>query len=130
MVEFENLIGPKTKIVAVTHVSNALGTINPLERIIAKAHDAGALVVARSRGAMVKLLALETAQSQYSFQTIEGRGIKTPKDLEGKTTGGPQGDLHKTLFPAFAKINGIDMKKVKWVTMPPNAMIGSMVLSD
>src|SRR5208337_2064401 len=32
--EFEKLIGPRTKMVAVTHVSNALGTVNPLREII------------------------------------------------------------------------------------------------
>jgi len=36
--DFENLLGPRTKIVAVTHVSNALGTINPVQRIIKTAH--------------------------------------------------------------------------------------------
>ena len=36
--EFENLLGPRTKVVAVTHVSNALGTINPVPRIIEMAH--------------------------------------------------------------------------------------------
>src|SRR5712671_4043731 len=36
--DFEKLLGPRTKIVAVTHVSNALGTINPVERIIEMAH--------------------------------------------------------------------------------------------
>ena len=36
--EFENLLGPLTKIVAVTHVSNALGTINPVRRVIEMAH--------------------------------------------------------------------------------------------
>jgi cysteine desulfurase / selenocysteine lyase len=36
--EFEKLLGPQTKIVAVTQVSNALGTINPVERIIEMAH--------------------------------------------------------------------------------------------
>jgi len=43
--EYERLLCERTKIVSVTHVSNALGTINPLERIIARAHDAGALVL-------------------------------------------------------------------------------------
>ncbi len=38
MEEFEKLIGPRTRIVAVTHVSNALGTVNPLRRIIDLAH--------------------------------------------------------------------------------------------
>ncbi|MGH9789933.1 MAG: SufS family cysteine desulfurase, partial [Candidatus Acidiferrales bacterium] len=36
--EFERLLGARTKIVAVTHVSNALGTINPVRRIVQSAH--------------------------------------------------------------------------------------------
>src|SRR5437879_1308862 len=36
--DFENLLGPRTKIVALTHVSNALGTINPVQQIIEMAH--------------------------------------------------------------------------------------------
>jgi cysteine desulfurase/selenocysteine lyase len=32
--DFEKLLGPRTKIVALTHISNALGTINPVRRII------------------------------------------------------------------------------------------------
>ncbi len=36
--DFEKLLGPQTKIVAITQVSNALGTINPVERIIEMAH--------------------------------------------------------------------------------------------
>jgi cysteine desulfurase/selenocysteine lyase len=37
--EFEKLLGPRTKIVAVAHVSNALGTVNPLAKIVALAHQ-------------------------------------------------------------------------------------------
>src|SRR6266851_1989318 len=37
--EFEKLLGPRTKIVAVTHVSNALGTINPIQLMIEMAHQ-------------------------------------------------------------------------------------------
>ena len=42
---YDRLLTDRTKIVAVTHVSNALGTINPIDKIITRAHDAGALVV-------------------------------------------------------------------------------------
>ncbi len=36
--KFNSLIGPKTKLVAVTHISNTLGTINPIQEIIQRAH--------------------------------------------------------------------------------------------
>jgi cysteine desulfurase / selenocysteine lyase len=40
-----DMLGPKTKIVAITHISNAIGTITPLRQIIDAAHDAGAVVL-------------------------------------------------------------------------------------
>lgn len=42
---FKSLLGDKTKLVAVGHTSNALGTINPLAEIISLSHDAGALIL-------------------------------------------------------------------------------------
>jgi len=43
--EYGKLLGPKTKIVAVTQVSNALGTVTPIRQIADMAHAAGALVL-------------------------------------------------------------------------------------
>ena len=43
--EFSDLLGNKTKVVFVNHVSNALGTVNPIETIIEKSHRAGAAVL-------------------------------------------------------------------------------------
>jgi cysteine desulfurase/selenocysteine lyase len=39
--EYERLLGPRTRLVAMTHMSNALGTINPIEAIVRQAHDHG-----------------------------------------------------------------------------------------
>ncbi len=43
--EFEKLLNQNTKLVFVNHISNALGTINPIETIIEKAHSVGAAVL-------------------------------------------------------------------------------------
>ena len=43
--EFDQLVTKNTKIVAVNHISNALGTINPIEYLIQKAHDFGAAIL-------------------------------------------------------------------------------------
>ena len=45
MSAFDKLLSDKTKIVAVNHISNALGTVNPIEYIIKKAHQVGAAVL-------------------------------------------------------------------------------------
>ena len=43
--EYQKLLSSKTKIVAVNHISNALGTINPIQEMIQKAHEVGAAVI-------------------------------------------------------------------------------------
>ena len=42
---YRNLLGPRTKVVAVSHMSNVLGTINPVKSIVADAHAAGAVTL-------------------------------------------------------------------------------------
>ncbi len=42
---YEKLLGPRTRLVSVAHVSNALGTINPVRQIVQTAHRHGALVL-------------------------------------------------------------------------------------
>ena len=43
--EFEKLLSPKTKLVSIAHISNALGTINPIQTIIDRAHEHNAVVI-------------------------------------------------------------------------------------
>ena len=45
MEDFEELLTEKTKLVAITHISNALGSITPIKEIIKAAHKVGALVL-------------------------------------------------------------------------------------
>jgi cysteine desulfurase/selenocysteine lyase len=45
MEAFEKLLSPRTKLVSIVHVSNALGTINPVKSIIEKAHEVGAVAL-------------------------------------------------------------------------------------
>lgn len=45
LVAFKNLLSPKTKLLALSHISNVLGTINPVEEMIALAKEKGALVL-------------------------------------------------------------------------------------
>ena len=45
MAEYDKLLSDKTKIVTVNHISNALGTVNPIKYMIDKAHEVGAAVL-------------------------------------------------------------------------------------
>ena len=58
-------------------------------------------------------------RSLAGIMTLESTGIATPKDLEGKSIGDPAGSTNGLMFPAYAKLAGIDAGKVKWVNIPP-----------
>ena len=45
MEAFDRLLGPRTRLVSVVHVSNVLGTVNPVKEIAARAHARGAVVI-------------------------------------------------------------------------------------
>lgn len=52
MDEYKKMLGPKTKLVSVVYVSNALGTVNPVNEIISEAHKVGAKVLIDAAQAM------------------------------------------------------------------------------
>ncbi len=81
--------------------------------------------------ALIQLAARKPGEAPVCVQMIYNRPpftiavkkdgpIKTPKDLEGKTIGGPANDGALKLFPAFAKLAGIDPGKVNITNMAPN----------
>ena len=67
--ELPHLLTDRTKIVAISHVSNALGTVNPVKRVAAAAHEVGALVlVDGAQGAVhMKVDVKELGVDYYAF---------------------------------------------------------------
>lgn len=53
--EYKKMLGPKTKLVSIVHVSNALGTVNPVKEMITDAHAAGALFMVDGAQSVVHL---------------------------------------------------------------------------
>jgi len=52
--------------------------------------------------------------------TVRADGpIKTPKDIEGASLAAPESDVGRQLFPAYAKVAGIDASKVTWISVAP-----------
>ena len=52
--------------------------------------------------------------------TMRGRGIEKPQDVVGKSLGAPEGEGSRLLFPAFARVAGIDASRVRWTSMAAN----------
>lgn len=85
--ELARLINPRTKIVAVAHVSNALGSINPVARITELAHRQNAVVVLDGAQA-VPHLAVDVQSLDCDFYVFSGHKIYGPTGigvLYGKT---------------------------------------------
>lgn len=68
----------------------------------------------------VEAVFLISDRSPTSVTVLKSSGITKPKDLEGKRIADPEGEASRVLFPAFAKVNGIDLSKITWVTVAPN----------
>lgn len=79
--------------------------------------DTGTLIVARTRGAKVKSVGVLYNKAPHTAFALKRSGIRTVKDLEGRSIGEAQGGAAIAIFPALAKINGI--KGWKFVPMSP-----------
>jgi cysteine desulfurase/selenocysteine lyase len=78
--EFTHLLGPRTKIVAVPHVSNALGTINALHRMVELAHGHNAAVVVDGAQA-VPHLPVNVRGLDCDFYVFSGHKIYGPTGI-------------------------------------------------
>jgi cysteine desulfurase / selenocysteine lyase len=78
--EFEKLIGPRTKIVAVTHVSNALGTVNPLRTMIEMAHQHGVPVLVDGAQA-VPHMPVDVQALDCEFYAFSGHKVYGPTGI-------------------------------------------------
>ena len=78
--EFEKLLNERTKIVAITHASNALGTIVPLKQVIAMAHDRGAVVLVDGCQA-VPHMTVDVVDLDCDFYVFSGHKLYGPSGI-------------------------------------------------
>jgi cysteine desulfurase / selenocysteine lyase len=127
--EYERLLSDRTKIVAVTHVSNALGTVVPIDAIIARAHASGAKVlidgaqsVAHSR---VNMQALDA-----DFFVFSGHKIFAPTGI-GALYG--KRDILNSMPPwqgGGNMIADVTFEKTEYQTAPARFEAGTGNLAD
>ncbi len=78
--ELEALIGPRTRLLALTHVSNVLGTINPVRRIIEMARGRGVPVLVDGAQA-VPHLAVDVQELDCDFYVFSGHKLYGPTGI-------------------------------------------------
>ena len=74
------MLGPKTRIVSVVHVSNALGTVNPIKTIIDAAHDVGAVIMVDGAQAAPHL-AIDVQALDSDFYSFSGHKVFGPTGI-------------------------------------------------
>jgi NitT/TauT family transport system substrate-binding protein len=83
--------------------------------------DAGALVRLTAQGLHAKQIVGMMQTGSYSIISYPQSNILKPKDLEGKTTGFAPGGATDQIFPAFARMTGLDTTSIKSVSVDPQA---------
>jgi cysteine desulfurase / selenocysteine lyase len=78
--EYEKLLSPRTKLVSIGHVSNALGTINPIRQMIQLAHHHGAVVMIDGAQA-VQHLTVDVQDLDCDFYAFSGHKIYGPTGI-------------------------------------------------
>ncbi len=78
--EFEKFLGPRTRIVAVTQVSNALGTVNPVHRIVELAHAQGIPVMLDGAQA-VQHMSVDVREIDCDFYAFSGHKMYGPTGI-------------------------------------------------
>ncbi len=78
--EYERLLGPKTKLVSVVHLSNALGTINPVKEMIRLAHRRGVPVLLDGAQAAARIK-LDVRDLDCDFYAFSGHKLYGPTGI-------------------------------------------------
>ena len=88
--------------------------------------DMAGVLVAKSKGADTVAVFNVYANSPQGMYWLKSSGIKGIKDFPGKKIGNPAADGARTMWPALAKVNGIDPKSVTWVNIDANAKLAAL----
>ena len=80
VIDYHNLLGPRTKMVAIVQVSNALGTVNPVKSMIKAAHQVGAVVLIDGAQSAVHL-DIDVQDMDCDFFAFSGHKLYGPTGI-------------------------------------------------
>ena len=115
--ELERLLGPRTRLLAITHMSNALGTVTPVRDIVRMAHAAGVPVLVDGSQAAYHM-AVDVQALDCDFYVITGHKLYGPTGI-GALFG--KASLLKAMPPFLGggdMISSVTMEKSTWNELP------------
>jgi len=86
------------------------------------------LAEAITKGVPVKSVYVVTHDSAYSIISLKETGIKTPKDLIGKSIGVSPAGTSRAVLPAFLKANGMELSQVKEIAFEGTARFNAVLM--
>lgn len=105
-------------------IEPSAGGLEPITRVASGQFDAGVVDINafirwrdQNPTAPVKVVFVVNNRPGYAIIGRKSRGVITPDDLMGKRLGAPAADNATAVWPAFAKLNGIDLAKVQVVNV-------------
>ena len=89
--------------------------------------DSSSVILTASKGADIKSVMSLLNSTGFSVVSLAETGIKSPKDLEGKSLAVTAGDPLGQLFLAIAAIHRLDMSKIKMIQVDPAGKVVSVL---
>jgi cysteine desulfurase/selenocysteine lyase len=129
MAAFTDLLTERTRVVAVAHASNVMGTINPLPRIVEQAHAVGALVVADGAQSTPHL-PVDVAALGVDFFALSGHKMLGPTGI-GALWG--RRDLLEAMPPFMGgggMIREVHEDRATWAPLPEKFEAGTPNIAD
>jgi len=113
-------------------IENSKGSGDSMAKVDTGRADAGladvaAIVPFIAKGGTIKVVGMVFDKTPLNIFSLKSKPLNKPKDLEGVSLGSPPGDAQRQVFPAFAKLTGIDASKITWVNIDPAAKIAALV---
>ncbi len=129
MDEFDKLLSSRTRIVSIVHISNALGTVNPVKEITRRAHEAGAVVMVDGAQSSVHL-DIDVQDLDCDFFAFSSHKVYGPTGV-GVLYG------RKELLEAMPVYKGggemikeVDFAKISWNDLPYKYEAGTPNIAD
>lgn len=129
MEKYEQLLSEKTRLVAITHISNALGTVNPVREIVKKAHDVGARVLIDGAQS-IPHMKVNVKELNCDFLAFSGHKIYGPTGI-GVLYGKPE--ILESMPPYVTggdMINTVTLEKTTYAKPPSKFEAGTPPISQ
>jgi len=127
--EFGALLGPRTKLVAVTHMSNVLGTITPAKEIVRMSHEAGAKVLLDGAQAVTHI-PVDVQELDCDFYVFSGHKLYGPSGIGVLYGREALLDAMPPYMGGGEMIRSVSFEKAEWAELPYKFEAGTPAIAQ